>query len=130
MSSGRVIDCSRAGSITRAPLIALAFGAVGAVAGYLGAVVLKRLLNVDDSLDVFGLHGVAGLAGSVAVGVLATNQAKASVAIQLFATSVIAVYAFVVTLLIVAALRALGTWRAAVDEELEGLDISQHAESV
>ena len=73
---------------------------------------------------------VAGLAGSVAVGVLASNQAKASVAIQLFATSVIAVYAFVVTLLIVAALRALGTWRAAVDEELEGLDISQHAESV
>lgn len=125
---GLIAVTPAAGYVT--PLIALAYGALGAVAGYLGAVVLKRLLNVDDSLDVFGLHGVAGLAGSVAVGVLASNQAKASVGIQLFATSVIAVYAFVVTLLIVAVLRALGTWRAAVDEELEGLDISQHAESV
>ena len=118
---GLIAITPAAGYVT--PLIALAFGAVGAVAGYLGAVVLKRLLNVDDSLDVFGLHGVAGVAGSVAVGVLATNQVKASVGIQLFATSVIAVYAFVVTLLIVAVLRALGTWRVAVDEELEGLDI-------
>jgi len=125
---GLIAITPAAGYVT--PLIALAYGAVGAVAGYLGAVVLKRLLNVDDSLDVFGLHGVAGVAGSIAVGVLASNQAKASVGIQLFATSVIAVYAFVVTLLIVAALRALGTWRVAVDEELEGLDISQHAESV
>lgn len=125
---GLIAITPAAGYVT--PLIALAYGAVGAVAGYLGAVVLKRLLNVDDSLDVFGLHGVAGVAGSIAVGVLASNQAKASAGIQLFATSVIAVYAFVVTLLIVAALRALGTWRVAVDEELEGLDISQHAESV
>jgi ammonium transporter, Amt family len=125
---GLIAVTPAAGYIT--PLAALAFGVLGAVAGYLGAVVIKRLLNVDDSLDVFGLHGVAGLAGSIAVGVFATTQAKTSIGVQSFATGVIAVYAFVVTLLIVAALRALGTWRVTLDEELEGLDVSQHAESV
>ena len=86
---------------------------------------LKRLLDVDDSLDVFGLHGVAGLAGSIAVGIFATTQVKTSVGVQSLATGIIAVYAFVVTLLLVGTLRAIGTWRVAVDEELEGLDISQ-----
>lgn len=112
------------------PLVALLFGALGAVAGYLGAVVLKRVLDVDDSLDVFGLHGVAGLAGSIAVGFFASGQAKASVGVQSLATGVIAAYAFVATFALVAALRAFGTWRVAIDEEMEGLDASQHAESV
>lgn len=125
---GLIAITPAAGYVT--PLIALAYGVLGAVAGYLGAVTLKRLLDVDDSLDVFGLHGVAGLVGSIAVGVFATTQVKASVGVQALATGIIAVYAFVVTLVLVAALRAMGTWRVAVDEELEGLDISQHAESV
>ena len=125
---GLIAITPAAGYVT--PLIALAYGVLGAVAGYLGAVMLKRLLDVDDSLDVFGLHGVAGLAGSIAVGVFATTQAKASFGVQALSTGIIAVYAFVVTLLLVAVLRAVGTWRVAVDEELEGLDVSQHAESV
>ncbi len=125
---GLIAITPAAGYVT--PLIALAYGVLGAVAGYLGAVMLKRLLDVDDSLDVFGLHGVAGLAGSIAVGIFATTQVKTSVAVQSLATGIIAVYAFLVTLFLVAALRAMGTWRVAVDEELEGLDISQHAESV
>jgi ammonium transporter, Amt family len=117
-----------AGFVT--PLTALAFGALGAGAGYLGAVVLKRFLDVDDSLDVFGLHGVAGVAGSIAVGVFATTQVKANVGVQSLATGLIAVYAFVATLLLVAVLRGFGLWRVAIDEEMEGLDASQHAESV
>jgi len=126
---GLIAITPAAGYVT--PLVALLFGAIGAGAGYLGAVVLKRFLDVDDSLDVFGLHGVAGLAGSIAVGIFASGQAaKASVGVQSLATGVIAVYAFVATLALVMALRAFGTWRVAVDEELEGLDVSQHAESV
>ena len=125
---GLIAITPAAGYVT--PLIALAYGVLGAVAGYLGAVMLKRLLDVDDSLDVFGLHGVAGLAGSIAVGVFATTQVKTSFGVQALSTGIIAVYAFVVTLLLVAVLRAVGTWRVAVDEELEGLDVSQHAESV
>lgn len=125
---GLIAVTPAAGFVT--PLIALAYGVIGAVAGYLGAVLLKRLLDVDDSLDVFGLHGVAGVAGSITVGILASSQPNASFGVQALATGIIAVYAFVVTLLLVAALRAFGTWRVALDEELEGLDVSQHAESV
>ena len=125
---GLIAITPAAGYVT--PVMAIAFGALGAAAGYFGAVVLKRILNIDDSLDVFGLHGVAGVAGSIAVGVLATSQVKASLGVQTVATGVIAIYAFVVTFALVSALRAFGTWRVAIDEELEGLDASQHAESV
>lgn len=125
---GLIAITPAAGYVT--PLMALAFGALGAATGYFGAVVLKRILNVDDSLDVFGLHGVAGVAGSIAVGVLANASVKANLGVQSFATGVIAAYAFVVTFALVSALRAFGTWRVAIDEEMEGLDASQHAESV
>ena len=125
---GLIAITPAAGFVT--PLTALLYGVLGASAGYLGAVVLKRFLNVDDSLDVFGLHGVAGVAGSIAVGVFATTQVKGDVGVQSLATGLIAVYAFVVTLLLVAGLRAFGLWRVAIDEEMEGLDASQHAESV
>ncbi len=125
---GLIAITPAAGYVT--PLMSIVFGVLGASAGYFGAVVLKRLLNVDDSLDVFGLHGVAGLAGSIAVGVLATSNVKANVGVQTFANGIVAVYAFVVTFALVSALRAFGTWRVAIDEELEGLDASQHAESV
>jgi ammonium transporter, Amt family len=125
---GLIAVTPAAGFVT--PLMALAYGALGAATGYFGAVVLKRLLNVDDSLDVFGLHGVAGFAGSIMVGLLASSQVKSNVGVQSLATGVVAMYAFFATLALVAALRALGTWRVAVDEELEGLDVSQHAESV
>jgi ammonium transporter, Amt family len=125
---GLIAVTPAAGFVT--PLMALAYGALGAAAGYFGAVVLKRMLNVDDSLDVFGLHGVAGVVGSITVGLLASSQVKSNIGVQSLATGVVAMYAFFATLALVAALRALGTWRVAVDEELEGLDVSQHAESV
>ena len=125
---GLIAITPAAGYVT--PVMSILFGALGAAAGYFGAVVLKRILNVDDSLDVFGLHGVAGVAGSIAVGVLATAGVKVNLGVQSFATGVIALYAFVVTFALVSALRAFGTWRVAIDEELEGLDASQHAESV
>lgn len=125
---GLIAITPAAGYVT--PVIAILFGVLGAISGYFGAVVLKRILNVDDSLDVFGLHGMAGVVGTIAVGVLATSQVKANVGVQTFATGVIAAYAFVVTFALVSALRALGTWRVAIDEEMEGLDATQHAESV
>ena len=125
---GLIAVTPAAGYVT--PVLAIAYGALGAATGYLGAVVLKRILNIDDSLDVFGLHGVAGLSGSIAVGVLANAGVKSSLGIQSFATGVVALYAFVVTFALVSALRAFGTWRVAIDEEMEGLDASQHAESV
>jgi ammonium transporter, Amt family len=125
---GLIAITPAAGYVT--PLMALVYGVLGAFAGYFGAVVLKRWLNVDDSLDVFGLHGVAGVAGSILVGFLTAAQTKANVGAQAFSTGIIALYAFAATFLIVWTLHKMGTWRVLIDAELEGLDSTQHAESV
>src|SRR5256885_5834693 len=47
------------------PLSALCIGLIAGVACYWGATGLKRLLGADDSLDVFGVHGVGGIVGSL-----------------------------------------------------------------
>src|SRR5690606_17847518 len=51
------------------PRAALAIGIVAGLACYWGATGLKRLLRADDSLDVFGVHGVGGLVGALLTGV-------------------------------------------------------------
>src|SRR5690606_25550137 len=56
-----------------APLGAFIIGICGAGFAYLAAVQLKKVLGYDDSLDVFGIHGVAGLVGAVLTGVFAST---------------------------------------------------------
>lgn len=55
------------------PGSAVVFGLVAGVACYWGATGLKRLLNADDSLDVFGVHGIGGIVGSLLTGVFASK---------------------------------------------------------
>jgi Amt family ammonium transporter len=55
------------------PASALMLGAIGGAACYLMTAVVKRKLGYDDSLDVFGVHGVAGTIGAVLTGVFATS---------------------------------------------------------
>src|SRR5690606_40054862 len=55
-----------------APAGAFVIGVAGAACAYLAAVKLKQALGYDDSLDVFGIHGVAGVVGAVLTGALAT----------------------------------------------------------
>ncbi|MDP3382524.1 MAG: ammonium transporter, partial [Phenylobacterium sp.] len=52
------------------PQGALIIGVIGGAAAYVGAVWLKKLLKYDDSLDVFGVHGIAGIVGAILTGVL------------------------------------------------------------
>ncbi len=118
-------------------LIGLAAGALCAL-----AVGLKYRLGYDDSLDVVGVHGVGGLVGMFAIGLLATTTANAAGADGLFyggglgllgkqavAALVTLGYAFAVTWLIAKVLdRAMG-FRISRDEEMGGIDLSEHAES-
>ena len=55
------------------PRAALVFGVAAGLACYWGATGLKRLLDADDSLDVFGVHGVGGIVGSLLTGVFASK---------------------------------------------------------
>ncbi|MFW0790216.1 ammonium transporter [Gordonia sp. CPCC 205333] len=109
---------------------------LGVIAGVLAALAvgLKAKLGYDDSLDVVGVHLVAGLWGTVAIGLFAKEtglfyghdlkQLVVQVVIALFAL----VFTGVLTAIIALVLKPLG-WRVSSDEEAQGIDESEHAET-
>jgi Amt family ammonium transporter len=135
-----------------APGGALAIGAIAGVACY-GAVLLKGVLGYDDSLDAFGIHGVGGLIGAVLTGVFVNlslwsmgaefepkffpgklNDAKdaidfgAQMKWQIYACLTSAVYAFVVTSVLVLLIDKTIGFTVSKEDETEGLDVAVHGE--
>ncbi len=116
---------------------------VGAIAGVLCALAvgLKFKLNVDDSLDVVGVHLVGGLWGTLAVGLFASATATAGVdglfygggVDQLWRQAVgafaVLVFSFVVTLVIGFGIDKTIGFRLDREDEVEGIDGVEHAES-
>ncbi len=97
---------------------------------------MKAKLKYDDSLDAFGVHGVGGTFGALVTGVFATVGATGLLSgnVQQFITQVIAVvaagaYAFIVTLVIAFVLHKTIGLRVEKEEEIMGLDQTQHSES-
>ena len=110
---------------------ALLIGALAGFACYWGATGLKRLLRADDSLDVFGVHAVGGIVGSLLTGVLASKSisgVEGSLAIQAIGVVAVAAYAMVCSAILLLVTKVLVGLR--VDEQTEhaGLDIGQHRE--
>ena len=115
---------------------------VGGVAGVLcyGAMVWRLRRGYDESLDAFAVHGMGGLWGTVATGVLATVAVNIypgllegnpqQLLVNAGATLVAVVYAFVMTYLIALLVDRLMGLRVTEDEEYVGLDISQHGERI
>ncbi|MEK6603770.1 MAG: ammonia channel protein, partial [Nitrospirota bacterium] len=105
-----------------------------------GAVVWKSRLGYDDSLDVVGIHGVGGVLGILAAGLLASKAINPAGAdglffgnpgqfgVQLLTAGVSVVFAFLGTLMILKLVDWTVGLRVAADEEERGLDISQHEE--
>jgi Amt family ammonium transporter len=123
------------------PLGALAIGVLAGIGSAL-AIGLKTRLGYDDSLDVVGVHLVAGLIGTLAIGFLASPSAPAGEAgllygggpsllgVEALSAGIVLAYSFLVTLLIAVVLkRLLGGLRATRHEESTGIDVSSHAES-
>ena len=82
------------------PRAALVIGLVAGAACYWGATGLKRLLNADDSLDVFGVHGVGGIVGSLLTGVFASKTisgVESSLLNQFIGTGTVALYSLFMT---------------------------------
>jgi Amt family ammonium transporter len=107
---------------------------IGAISGLLcfGAVVhFKRLTGIDDSLDVFALHGVGGLIGTVLTPVFA-DSAIAPVTSTILTNTmgglVVMVYAGVMTLVILKFVSFFVPLRVGEAEEKVGLDVAQHGE--
>jgi Amt family ammonium transporter len=121
------------------PMGAILIG-MGAGAACFGVARLKPLLKVDDTLDVFAVHGIGGIWGALATGLFATvtvNAAGANGAffgnphqllIQATAVGVTLAYAGGVTFIILKVVDALVGLRVFPDEEILGLDASQHGE--
>ena len=123
------------------PLGALILGLIaGVVSAW--AVTRKYKFGYDDSLDVVGVHGVGGILGMLAIGLIATvtaNEAGANglffhggttqLGRQVVALAVVALFSFAATWLIATVIQKTVGFRVYRDDELNGLDTTFHAES-
>jgi Amt family ammonium transporter len=108
---------------------------------------LKQALGYDDSLDVFGVHGIGGLTGTVLAGVFATAAVSMSpdmpagnsgllegnvqqVLIQLYGIAATIAWSGVGTYVLLKAIAFLVPLRVSQQSEIEGLDVTQHGEAL
>jgi len=117
------------------PKGAFLIGLISGPACYAGAVWIKRALKYDDSLDAFGVHGIGGVVGALLTGVLATaaiNPAGegANVLNQLIGLAAVVAWSGVGTFAVLMVCKFTTGLRVATDEEIEGLDYTQHGETL
>ena len=125
-----------AGSV--GPLGAIVIGLVCGAACVWAVTGLKRLLDVDDSLDVFGVHGVAGIIGAVLTGVFSAQSLGgteadlaigAQVGVQIVSVLFTVVWCAPVTAIAMLAAKFSVGLRVSEESERVGLDITSHGES-
>ena len=112
---------------------ALLIGAIAGLACYWGATGLKRLLNADDSLDVFGVHGVGGIVGSLLTGVLANKAiagVQGDVLVQLTGVLAVVFYSGLMSAVLLWVTKVIVGLRVDDKSELAGLDMAQHGEQL
>ena len=123
---------------------------IGVVAGtvcFFASTEIKRMLGYDDSLDVFGVHGVGGILGTMLTGVFAAaavsidadnpaglpglleGNAK-QVLVQFYGVAVTVLWCGAVTFVLLKLISLFSPLRVAERCEVEGLDISQHGKSI
>ena len=122
------------------PGSAIVIGLIAGVACFWGATSLKRKFKYDDSLDAFGVHGIGGATGALLTGVFAAKGIgdtaglleghSKQLLIQLCAVLLVIVYDAVLSLIILKAVDSVIGLRVSTEEEIEGLDLSQHGESL
>jgi Amt family ammonium transporter len=143
--AGLVAITPAAGFVT--PGGSLVIGVVAGVICFWASTSLKKALGYDDSLDVFGVHGVGGIVGALLTGVLAAGALSATEAlpegltgllegnpgqlmIQVYATAATIIYSGVASLILLKIVDAIVGLRVSEEAERDGLDLSLHGESV
>jgi Amt family ammonium transporter len=118
---------------------ALAIGVLATLISYF-AIQFRSKSRLDDSLDVFSCHGLAGIGGALLTGVFASKAANPGAAdgllagnpgqllVQFYAVLAAIIIAGVGTIVILAVVRAVFGTRARIADELIGLDLSEHGE--
>ena len=122
------------------PKGALVIGVAAGVGCYIMSTGVKKMLGYDDSLDVFGVHGVGGIIGAILTGVFAVESIGgtagllegnfAQVPIQIYGVLATVVWSAVATFVILMLLKLIIGLRVSESSEVEGLDVSLHGESV
>lgn len=121
------------------PGSAILFGAAGAVVCFFAIQLVKQRLKIDDSLDVFAVHGVGGILGAILLGpFMATSlggtgyaegmNGVAQTFAQLAGLAVVIVWSVIATVLAALASAFVFPMRVSEDSEREGLDITSHGE--
>jgi ammonium transporter, Amt family len=134
---GLVAITPAAGYVT--PLAALAIGMLGAGASY-AAILVRPRTKVDDALDVFACHGVAGITGALLTGVFASKMVNpagadgllagnaSQVGVQAIAVVTTIMLATIATVAILALVKVTVGLRVPLADELAGIDLSEHGE--
>src|SRR5712691_6673556 len=129
------------------PWHGVVIGLIGGALCFWACTWLKRKLGYDDSLDVFGVHGVGGATGTLLTGVLAVAAVSASsdspegvagllegnakqVLIQLYGVVATLIWSGVLTYVLLKVIAFLVPLRVSQQQEIEGLDITQHGEAL
>ncbi|MDW3183578.1 ammonium transporter [Roseobacter sp.] len=106
------------------PVEALFIGAVAGIMCQELCGVVKNVLKIDDTLDVFAVHGVGGMFGII----MLAGFGHASWVAQLGGLAVVGVWTLVTTVLIILVARAIMPLRVSDEDETNGLDLSAHGE--
>jgi Amt family ammonium transporter len=124
------------------PVGGLVIGIVAGVVCFWSATSLKKALGYDDSLDAFGVHGVGGFTGAILTGVFAVQAIggdgkkglidgnAGQVLTQLWGCLVTMAWCAFATFIILKLIDAMIGLRVTAEEEVEGLDINLHGETV
>lgn len=125
------------------PTGAIVIGIAAGVLCFWASVYLKNMLGYDDSLDAFGVHAVGGIVGAMLTGIFAaamfggaglSDAAGGSIMHQLgiqgFGVMVTIVYDAIMTFIIIKVIDVIMGIRVTEEDEVEGLDVSQHGEQV
>ena len=121
------------------PLGALIIGLTAGVVCYIATAFIKRTLKIDDSLDVFPVHGVGGILGTMLAGVFVAILGGVGLAegvtmadqvwVQFVGVAATIVYCGILTWVILKVVDVIVGLRVSSDEETEGLDIVLHDET-
>ena len=107
------------------PVEALIIGAVAGVLCQEGVNLVKNILKIDDTLDVFAVHGLGGMFGTV---MIALFVPEASWAAQLGSILIVGVFTVVVTVILVKLIGLVLEFRVTKEDEYTGLDMAAHGE--
>ena len=119
------------------PMGAVILGVLAGIVCYFACGLIKQRLQIDDALDVFAVHGVGGMMGSILVGILGTatfggsgvTSAGAQLVTQIKAVGFTALWSAAGTVLIVLVIKATVGLRVGQEAEYTGLDQAEHGET-